>query len=114
MNVSAILVVVQPSRVEATVEALGELDGVEVHHLDRPTGRIVVTQEAEVIRDEMDGLRRIKALPGVALAEMVSHYFEEDPTILDGLNATSEGVAVPPFLEDEPAKPGTAKANRKE
>ena len=78
MNVSGILVVVSPSELEAGIAALNGLPGVEVHHTDAATGRIVVTQEAETVNDEVDGLKRIKALPGVAMAEMVYHYLDED------------------------------------
>ncbi len=78
MNLSGILVVVSPSELEAAIAALNGLPGVEVHHTDAATGRIVVTQEAETVNDEVEGLKRIKALPGVAMAELVYHYLDED------------------------------------
>ncbi len=78
MNISGILVVVSPSELEAGMAALKGLPGVEVHHTDAATGRIVVTQEAGTVNDEVEGLKRIKALPGVAMAEMVYHYLDED------------------------------------
>jgi nitrate reductase NapD len=37
-----------------------------------------VTQEAESVGAELEGLDRIKAIPNVILAEMVYHYFEDD------------------------------------
>ncbi|MBK6336719.1 MAG: chaperone NapD [Betaproteobacteria bacterium] len=55
--------------------------GVEVHHTDAATSRVVVVQEAPTIEDEVDGLRRIQALPGVVAAEMVYHYFADDPSL---------------------------------
>ena len=81
MNISGILVVVTPEQVESTVEKLNLLDGVDVHHIDGPTGRIVITQEAETIHDEVEGLKRIRALPGIILAEMSYHNFEDDTEI---------------------------------
>ena len=78
MNISGILVVVSPSELHAGIAALSGLPGVEVHHCDEVTGRIVVTQEAETVNDEVEGLKRIKALPAVAMAEMVYHYLGED------------------------------------
>ena len=51
MNLSGILVVCPVSAVESTIAALRNLAGVEVHHTHRSSGRIVVTQEAESIRD---------------------------------------------------------------
>jgi periplasmic nitrate reductase NapD len=102
MNVSGILVVVLPEHVAASIETLGHLNRVEVHHCDMEAGRIVVTQEAETIQAEVDGLKRIKALPHVILAEMVYHCFEEDselsgsvPSELDELEGLNP---VPSFL----------------
>lgn len=77
MNVSGILVVVPVEKMSRAADALNALPGVEVRHTDPATGRIVVTQEAPCVEEEMDGLRRIKAIPDVILAEMVQHYFEE-------------------------------------
>lgn len=89
MNLSGILVVVAPSRVSTAVAELSALPGAEVHHVDADNGRIVVVQEADSVELELAALSRIKALPGVMLAEMVYHYFEETP---------SEWDAVPPAL----------------
>ncbi len=104
MNVSGILVVVSPSELEVGIAALNGLPGVEVHHTDEATGRIVVTQEAETVNDEVEGLKRIKALPGVAMAEMVYHYLDEDglPSKVpssDGEN-TKDQVDVPVQLNE--------------
>ena len=102
MNVSGILVVVSPEHVATSIEVLNRLDGIDVHQSDPETGRIVITQEADTIQSEVDGLKRIKALPHVILAEMVYHCFEEDnelveaiPPELDELEGTNQ---VPPFL----------------
>jgi len=85
MNISGILVVVSPQRVDSMVEQLQQLDGIDVHHIDAATGRIVITQEAATIRDEVDGLKRIQALPGIILAEMSYHNFEDDSELLQGI-----------------------------
>ena len=85
MNISGILVVVSPQRVESMVDQLSGLDGIDVHHIDAATGRIVITQEAATIRDEVDGLKRIQALPGIILAEMSYHNFEDDSELLQGI-----------------------------
>lgn len=79
MNLSGILVVVPPSQVEEVQIRLGELPGVEVHHVEPHTGRIVVVQEAESVDAEVAALSRIKSLKGVMLAEMVYHVFDETP-----------------------------------
>ena len=85
MNVSGILVVVPPSQVDEATERLEELPGVEVHHVERASGRIVVVQEAESVDEEVAALSRIKALKGVMLAEMVYHFFDETPPQWDAV-----------------------------
>ena len=97
MNISGILVIISPERVNAMVEQLSQLDGIDVHHIEAATGRIVITQEAATIQDEIDGLKRIRALPGIILAEMSYHNFEDDTELLD---------AIPAELDDE--DPGRA------
>lgn len=92
MNISGILVVTAPEHTGNTVETLQGLPGIDVHHVDVATGRIVITQEAETISAEVDGLRRIRALPHIILAEMSYHNFEEDRELID---------AIPAELEDE-------------
>ena len=87
MNISGILVVVSPQQVDSMVDQLQQLDGIDVHHIDAATGRIVITQEAATIRDEVDGLKRIQALPGIILAEMSYHNFEDDSELLQGIPA---------------------------
>jgi len=90
MNVAGILVVVPIARFAGAVEALSALPGVEVHHTDEPSGRLIVTQEAETIQGEIEGLEAIKAVPHVVLAEMVHHHFEDDPQITDAIARSPE------------------------
>jgi nitrate reductase NapD len=75
MNLSGILVVVPPERLDACIADLETLPGVEVHHTDPATGRLIVVQEAADVDAEMAGLTAIKARPHVRAAEMVYHYF---------------------------------------
>jgi len=88
-------------------ETLNALDGVEVFHTDAAKGRIVVVQEADSVNDEIAGLKRIKKLPHITLAEMVHHYvgdnddntpYEAPPEDLDAM--TGIGNAVPAYLND--------------
>jgi len=78
MNLSSILVVAPAENLETTIESLNKLAGVEVHVCEEQSGRIIATQEADSISAEVDGLKRIKALPDILFAEMVFHYFEGD------------------------------------
>ncbi len=81
MNLSAILVITAPAEVKPCMALLGSLPGITVHHSDPATGKIILTQEAESIDAEIEGLKQIKALNGVSMAEMVYHYFEEDEAL---------------------------------
>ncbi len=102
MNISAILVVVPVTEFDTAGDRLEALPGVEVRHTDPATGRLLVIQEAADVGAEVEGLKRIKALPGIILAEMVYHYFEDDPGIAAGFTSESSGAAassrVPAFL----------------
>lgn len=103
MNLSAILVVVTPSEFDATTDRLKQLPGVETHHSDPATGRVIVTLEAPTIHDEVEGLKQIQDLEHVVMAEMVEHYFEEDQQSLSSVPAgLSEGLQpVPAYLQDD-------------
>ena len=92
MNLSGILVMARPESQEQVVAALNALDGVEVHQVDASSGRIVVVQEAEDIHAEIEGVKRIKALPNVIMAAMVYHYLAEDERLYE---------AMPPELAEQ-------------
>ena len=96
MNISGILVITPPEELTNTCDRLSALEGVDIHFVDEQTGRIVITQEAESIKAEVDGLKRIRALPHIILAEMSYHNFEDDRELID---------ALPEELDDE--DPGT-------
>lgn len=87
MNLSGVLVVAHPENLSSVAQALSALPGVEVHQQDPRSGRLVAVLEAEDIQAEIDLLRRVKSVPGVTLAEMVTHYFGEDEQIIDQLPA---------------------------
>ena len=87
------------------VVALNALEGVEVHQVDVASGRIVVVQEAQDIHAEIAGVKRIKALPDVIMAEMVYHYLAEDERAYEAMppELTEDGegfetCAVPAYL----------------
>lgn len=105
MNLSGILVIAQPDSQGQVVAALNALPGVEVHQVDEASGRIIAVQEAEDVHAEIEGLKRIKALPHVIMAEMVYHYIAEDersydamPQELQEAQDAFETCAVPAYL----------------
>ena len=87
------------------VDHLNGLDGIDVHHIEAATGRIVITQEAENINAEVDGLKRIRALPGIILAEMSYHNFEDDNELIDAIPAdldkeNLDSANIPAYLNE--------------
>ena len=105
MNVSGILVITSPQHIDEVSKQLEAMTGIDIHYTDEKTGRIVITQEAESIKAEVDGLKRIRTLPHIVLAEMSSHYFEEDRELIEAIPAELEDEslqqgAVPPYMND--------------
>lgn len=77
MNYSGILVVSTAAKLDALVDTLAAMPDIDIYHLDREQCRFIVVQEAASVDEEIAGLKRIKKLSGVVLAEMVYHYFGE-------------------------------------
>ncbi len=111
MNISAILVTTPRENTQHMIGQLNALDGVEVFHHDSASGKIIAIQEAATINDEIAGLKRIKKLPDIILAEMVEHYFGEDNTLYVGADlekidevcgTVSGDVCIPEFLNQQP------------
>lgn len=105
MNLSGILVVAKPAFLRQVLDALGESPGVEVHQVDEASGRIIVVQEAADIHAEIEGLKAIKALPHVVMAEMVYHYIADDQQVYESLppeltEEPGEACSVPAYLRD--------------
>ena len=107
MNFSAILVVTAPSRVEACIATLASLPGISVHHSDPTSGKIIIVQEAENTDAEVEGLKRIKALEEVSMAEMINHYFAADAQLEAEMPAeldAYEGLGELPEYLDRPQR----------
>jgi nitrate reductase NapD len=78
VHISGILVTTRPDDTAACVEDLATLAGVEVHHREPRSGRIVVVQVSASVEEQEDGLRRIQALPRVVAACLVHHVVDPD------------------------------------
>jgi len=103
MNLSAILVVTAPANLQSARTQLDQMAGVDTHQSDPASGRLIATIEAPTLKDEIDILKRIQALPDVAMAEMVEHHFEEElENYASMLAELPEGLPeVPRFLRDD-------------
>lgn len=103
MNISGIMVTALPEHVAEVAQSLSALQGVEVFQTDVASGKLVVVQEAASVGEEVEGFKRIRAVPHVIAADLVQHYFEEDNELIhaipDGLDGL-EGIRVPAQLQD--------------
>jgi len=86
MHLSGVLVLCQPSSIEACLRDLAQRSNIDVYVTDRVAGRIVVVMETETLDEQADELRSVQRLPNVTAAELVYHYFGDvedmpaDPT----------------------------------
>ncbi|MCK6391245.1 MAG: chaperone NapD [Azonexus sp.] len=80
MNISSVIVIPHPDRVNGVAEALAALDGVEVAVVS-PEGKIIVTIETDGDRETIQSYEVISQLDGVMSASMVYHQKENEPEV---------------------------------
>lgn len=80
MNISSVIVIPHPDRVEAVLASLKSLEGVEVAAVS-PEGKTIVTIETEGDRDTVGMYESISLLDGVMSASMVYHQQENEPEV---------------------------------
>lgn len=78
MHFSAIVVQCARNRLTACVRELDALPGVEVHHSDALSGRIIAVQESDTLQEQKEGFEHIQSLPSVLMAQLVCHYRETE------------------------------------
>jgi nitrate reductase NapD len=78
VNISSVIVGVQPAAAPAVRAELENLAGVEVHAV-ADDGRMIVTIETAGDGATAQTFEVIRQLPGVLSAAMVYHQFESDP-----------------------------------
>ena len=72
MNISGIAVTTHPEWVAEVAQSLSGIEGVEVFQTDVASGKLVVIQEAPSVGAEVEGFKRIRALPHVLAVEPVA------------------------------------------
>jgi len=78
LHISGLSVVARPGQLDTAADAIAELPGAEIYARDPETDRLVVVQDLPSVKEHMEGLRRIQALPQVLVAELVYHRSEPD------------------------------------
>lgn len=80
MNISSVIVIPHPERIEAVVAGLKVLAGVEVAAVS-PEGKIIITIETEGDRETVQLYESISLMDGVMSASMVYHQNENEPEV---------------------------------
>ncbi len=101
MNISSIVVQTVPKYLDEVVEALKQTEVCDYHMHDQ-SGRIIITIEAESVKEELEKLKVIEAIPHVIAADMQMAYSEDElDSHIEVLNNSS---AVPKMLNDDNIK----------
>ena len=83
MSFSGIVVRAATTDLESLAQRLGAVPGVQVHQRDPDSNRLILTLDAETVDDEIDGLRRIQCMSGVASADLVYHLLGDKEELAD-------------------------------
>ena len=101
MNISSIVVQTVPQYLNEVVASLKECEVCD-YHLHDEKGRIIITIEGEGVKEELEKLRVIEALPHVITADMQMAYSEDE---LDAnMEVLNNSDLVPKMLNDERVK----------
>lgn len=78
MNYSSVVITLGAGAESRALKALSALDGLEVHHVDEASRRVVAVIEAETTGLEADVFERIRRTEGVIDVSLHAHYFEDE------------------------------------
>lgn len=78
MNISSLIVDVQPAHLLSAQVTLSAWPGIDVHAAT-PEGKLIVTIETDTDGETTDTFSRIAAVAGVMSVAMVYHQFEPNP-----------------------------------
>jgi len=76
LHVSGILVRTRPEHVASCTREIESIRGVEVHHTDPATGRLVAVLESATFDAQQDLLHQVRAANHVLLADLVVYRRE--------------------------------------
>lgn len=80
MNYSSVVITLAAGAESRALKALSALEGLEVHHVDEASRRVVAVIEAETTGLEVDVFERIRRTEGVIDVSLHAHYFEDEAT----------------------------------
>jgi nitrate reductase NapD len=74
--ISGVVVRSRHEDLAAVAARLAHLPGIDVHHLEEATGRVIITLETESSDQEEARMESVRRDPGVLSAELVYHYVD--------------------------------------
>ncbi|MEW6513657.1 MAG: chaperone NapD [Pseudomonadota bacterium] len=86
MNISSVIVIPHPERIELVRQQLESLACVELHAVS-PEGKMIITLETEGDRETTRLYEQISLLDGVMSTSMVYHQQESDPETVISVEA---------------------------
>ena len=78
MNYSSVVITLGAGAESRALTARSALEGLEVHHVDEASRRVVAVIEAETTGLEADVFERIRRTEGVIDVSLHAHYFEDE------------------------------------
>jgi len=98
MNISSIVVQTLPKYLDEVIENLKK-SGVCDYHFHDEKGRIIVTIEGEGVKEELEKLRVIEAIPHIIAADMQMAYSEDE--LDEHMQILENADVVPRVLQEE-------------
>jgi len=98
MNISSIVVQTVPKYLDEVVESLKSCEVCDYHMHDEK-GRIIITIEGNGVKEELEKLRVIEAIPHVIAADMQMAYSEDE--LDEHMEVINNADAVPKMLNDD-------------
>ena len=102
MNISSIVVQTVPKYLDDVVNSLKECEVCDYHMHDEK-GRIIITIEGNGVKEELEKLRVIEAIPHVVAADMQMAYSEDE--LDEHMEVLDNANAVPKMLNDDNVDP---------
>lgn len=98
MNISSIVVQTVPKYLDEVVESLKACEVCD-YHLHDEKGRVIITIEGNGVKEELEKLRVVEAIPHVVSADMQMAYSEDE--LDEHMEVLNNAHAVPKMLNDE-------------
>ncbi len=97
MNISSIVVQTLPKHLEQVVNDLKNCEACD-YHLHDEKGRVIITIEGDGVKEELEKLRVIEAIPHVISADMQMAYSEDE--LDEHMEVINNRDVVPKVLQD--------------